>query len=43
MARPAGALVDLPLEPRYVLRTGESFQGLSLTVEGDVILRFRQE
>jgi len=43
VARPAGTLVDLPLEPRYVLRTGESFQGLSLTVEGDVILRFRQE
>jgi hypothetical protein len=44
VARPAGALVDLPLEPRYVLRqTAESFQGLSLTVEGGVILRFRQE
>ena len=41
VARPAGALVDLPLEPRYVLRrTGESFQGISLIVEGDVILRF---
>ena len=44
VARPAGALGDLPLEPRYVLRqTGESFQGLSLTVEGSVILRFRQK
>ena len=44
VARPAGALVDLPLEPRYVLRqTGESFQGLTLSVEGGVILRFRQE
>ncbi len=44
VARPAGALVDLPLDPRYVLRqTGESFQGISLTVEGGVILRFRQE
>lgn len=40
MARPAGALVDLPLEPRYTIRdTGETFQGLAMRVEGGVILR----
>jgi hypothetical protein len=44
VARPAGALIDLPLEPRYTLReTGETFQDLALTVEGSVILRFRPE
>jgi hypothetical protein len=42
VARPAGAVIDLPLEPRYTVGgTGETFQGLALTVEGAVILRFR--
>jgi hypothetical protein len=44
VARRAGALIDLPLEPRYTLRdSGEAFQGLAMTVEGGVILRFRPE
>jgi hypothetical protein len=44
VARPAGALVDLPLEPRHTIRgTGETFQGLALGVEGGVILRFPSE
>jgi hypothetical protein len=44
LARPAGALVDLPLEPRYTIRdTGETFQGLAMTVEGGVILRVPPE
>jgi hypothetical protein len=39
-ARPAGALVDLPLAPRYTIRdTGETFQGLAVRVEGEMILR----
>jgi hypothetical protein len=43
-ARPAGALVDLPLEPRYTIReTGETFQGLAIRVEGEVILRVPSE
>ncbi len=42
VARPAGAVIDLPLEPRYTVGgTGETFQDLSLAVEGAVILRFR--
>ncbi len=44
LARPAGALVDLPLEPRYTIRdTGETFQGLAVRVEGAVILRVPRE
>lgn len=44
VARPAGALVDLPLEPRYTMRdTGETFQGLAMRVEGGVILRVPSE
>jgi hypothetical protein len=44
LARPAGALVDLPLEPRYTIRdTGETFQGLAMRVEGAVILRVPPE
>jgi hypothetical protein len=44
IARPAGALVDLPLEPRYTIRdTGETFQGLAMRVEGGVILRVPPE
>jgi hypothetical protein len=44
VARPAGALVDLPLEPRYTIRdTRETFQGLAMRVEGSVILRVPPE
>ena len=41
VARPAGALVDLPLAPRYTVGgTGETFHGVALEVEGAVLLRF---
>jgi hypothetical protein len=44
VARPAGAVVDLPLTPFYTLGgTGEAFQKETLGVEGAVILRFRPE
>ncbi len=44
VARPGGAVVDLPLIPFYTLGgRGETFQRETLGVEGAVILRFRPE
>ena len=46
-ARPAGAVVDLPLAVRHTVRgphgETETFSALRLAVEGDVLLRFGDE